>query len=126
MAASSRCKIIQLLDLDSLSMSIPTRQRLGGLDGFVLAGQAVVVVVRQGATLRQAELGDAIDRLILASLIWHEMAHLDGSDERAAFALEEALWHRFVVRGVVSSEVGLAYIARLREASADQRGTAVR
>jgi hypothetical protein len=115
---------IQVLDLDTLS--IPTRQKLGGLDGFVLSGHATIVVIRQGATLRQAEFGDAVDRLMLASLVWHEMAHLSGADERTAFAQEETLWHRFIATGGVPTEVGLGYIARLREASTAQRGASAR
>jgi hypothetical protein len=63
---------IEVLDLDSLSGA--ARQKLRGLDAFVLPGQATIVVIRQGATLRQAELGDALDRLALASLVWHELA----------------------------------------------------
>ena len=50
---------IEVLDLDSLSG--PTRQKLRGLDAFVLGGQTTIVVIRQGATLRQAEFGDALD-----------------------------------------------------------------
>jgi hypothetical protein len=119
-----RPRVIQVLDLDSLS--IPTRQKLRGLDGFVLAGHATIVVIRQGATLRQAESGDAVDRLMLASLVWHEMAHLNGSNEPSAFGQEQALWHRFIATGVVHAETGLAYIARLHEASIDQRVTLTR
>jgi len=104
---------IQVLDLDSLSD--PTRQKLRGLDAFVLGGQTTIVVIRQGATLRQAEFGDAFDRLVLASLVWHEMAHANGLDERAALEQEAALWRRFITTGLVDGGVGLTYIARLRE-----------
>ena len=31
-------------------------------------------------------------RLVLASLVWHEMAHVNRLDERAALEQEEALW----------------------------------
>jgi hypothetical protein len=44
------------------------------------------------------------------------MAHLNGLDERAALKEEQALWQRFVKTGLVSHDVGLRYIARLREA----------
>jgi hypothetical protein len=107
---------IEVLDLDSLSA--PTRQKLLGLDAFVLGGQTTIVVIRQGATLRQAEFGDALDRLVLASLVWHEMAHANGLDERAALKREEALWGRFISTGLVDGAMGAAYIARLREESA--------
>jgi hypothetical protein len=109
----ARPERIEVLDLDSLSG--PTRQKLRGLDAFVLGGQTTIVVIRQGATLRQAEFGDAFDRLVLASLVWHELAHANGLDERAALEQEAALWQRFVSTGLVDSGVGLTYIARLRE-----------
>jgi hypothetical protein len=104
---------IEILDLDALSAA--TRRRLRGVDGFVLAGQNAIVVVRQGGTMRQAELGDAVDRLVLASLIWHEQAHASGLDEAAAFGWEQALWRRFITTGRVDAGTGLAYIARLEE-----------
>ena len=110
---------IEVLDLDALSSL--ARQKLRGLDGFVLAGHTTIVVIRQGATLRQAEFGDAVDRLALASLVWHEMAHANGFDERAALAQERGLWHRFIAAGLVDSGVGLTYIARLQEPDADTR-----
>ena len=112
----SRPSRIQILDLNSLSAS--ARGKLRGFDAFVLAGQTTIVVIRQGATLRNAEFGDAVDRLMLASLVWHEMAHTNGLDERAALEQEQALWRRFIASGLVSGGDGMAYITRLREASA--------
>jgi hypothetical protein len=109
----ARPRRIELLDLDSLS--VPARERVAGLDAFVIAGQTTVVVIRQGATLRQAELGDALDRLVLASLVWHELAHANGLGEQAALDRERALWRRFISTGVVNAGVGMTYIARLRE-----------
>ena len=96
----------------------PTRERVRGLDAFVLGGQTTVVVIRQGATLWRAEVGDAVDRLALASLVWHELAHANGLDERAALEQEQSLWRRFISTGLVDGGVGMTYIARLREVSA--------
>ena len=118
----SRPSRIELLDLNSLSGR--TRQRLRGLDAFVLTGSRTVVVIRQGATLRQAELGDAVDRLVLASLVWHELAHVNGLDERAALAQERWLWRRFITRGLVDGAFGLAYIARLADEGRTARAAA--
>ena len=111
---------IQVLDLDTLSPA--TRGTVEGVDAFVLAGHKTIVVVRQGATLRQAELGDAIDRLILASLVWHELAHVFGSDEETAFQWEQALWRRFMNTGRVDAATAMAYIDRLEEERSKARG----
>jgi hypothetical protein len=109
----ARPQRIELLDVNSLPAS--TRQQLRGVDAFVLAGQTTIVVIRQGATLRQAEFGDAFDRLVLASLVWHELAHANGLDEEAALEQEQTLWRRFIAQGLVNSSDGMAYVARLRE-----------
>ena len=112
----ARPERIEVLDLESMSGF--TRQKLRGLDAFVLGRQTTIVVIRQGATLRQAEFGDVLDQLMLASLVWHEMAHVNGLDERAALDQEEALWRRFISTGRVDGGIGLTYIARLREVAA--------
>src|SRR5262245_26761748 len=111
----ARPERIEILDLASLSET--ARRKVGARDAFVLAGHRTIVVIRQGATLRQAEFGDGFDRLVLASLVWHEMAHANGAGERAALEEEQALWHRFIRLGIVSRGDGMTYIQRLREAS---------
>ena len=115
-----RPRRIEVLDLDSLSGS--ARQKLRGLDAFVLAEQTTIVVIRQGATLRQAEFGDGLDRLVLASLVWHELAHANGLDEHAALEQEKALWRRFISTGLVDRGTGTAYIARERLYTGPQPG----
>ena len=51
---------------------------------------------------------------MLAVIIWHEMAHTEGLDERHAQQREEDLWKEFMQRGLVDSAVGLTYLAELR------------
>ena len=51
----------------------------------------------QGAALRGAQNGRGIFDYALATLIWHEMAHLAGASEREAQRQEEELWS--AVRG---------------------------
>lgn len=97
-----RPRRIELLDRSVLPQ--PAQQKLRGLDAFVLSGQTTIVVLRQSATLRQAETGDTLDRLVLASLVWHEMAHVNGQDEVGAFAAEQDLWRRFVKGGLIDLE----------------------
>ena len=51
---------------------------------------------------------------MLAAIIWHEMAHIEGLDEPQAQEREEELWKRFVQRGLVDGGVGLTYLDELR------------
>ena len=116
----SRPARVEVVDLDRLSAG--ARQRVAGLQAFVIPGQKVIYVVRQGASLRMAELGDGVDQLILASVIWHEMGHLEGLDEDAATAREQGLWRTFIAAGRVDSALGLTYVARLGERRLRRRG----
>jgi hypothetical protein len=85
------------------------------VDGFVLSGDHVIYLLRQSATLQAAEYSGGTNTLMLASVIWHEMAHTEGLDEPAARRREEELWREFVMSGRVSSSVGMAALAELRE-----------
>jgi hypothetical protein len=108
----SRPERIVIIDLDALEPG--ARERFKALEAFVLTGIAAVIVVRQGPTLQQAEHGSAVDTLALASIVWHEMAHLDGLDEAAAVAREQELWHRWHAFGRVDAELALTYVNRLQ------------
>ena len=93
----------------------PTQEaQLHDLDAFVLSGSRVIYLRRQGATLLAAEYSGGPYVLMLAVIIWHEMAHTEGLDERQAQQREENLWKEFVQRGLVDSGVGLTYLAELR------------
>jgi len=65
------------------------------------------VVIRQGATLRQAEFGNGFDRLVPASLLWHDSARANGLGERAALGWEQNLWRRFIGKGLASFNDGM-------------------
>jgi hypothetical protein len=88
-----------IVDLDTLLTE--ARQPIQQLEAFVLAGTDGVCVVRQGPALREAERGDGVSRAILASTIWHEMAHLRGMDEAGALRSEKELWRRWRLSGRV-------------------------
>lgn len=93
----------------------PTQgSQLRDLDAFVLRGSRVIYLRRQGATLLAAEYSGGPYVLMLAIIIWHEMAHTEGLDERQAQQREENLWKEFTQRGLVDSAVGLTYLAELR------------
>ncbi len=88
--------------------------QLRDLDAFVPLGSRVIYLRRRSGTLIAAEYSGGPYLLMLAAVIWHEMAHADGLDERHAQEREEELWKQFVQRGLVDSGVGLTYLDELR------------
>ena len=107
--------------LDAAEARPQVRERLLRLDAFVLEGSAVVYVVKQSALLRGAMGGSSFHTHALAAVIWHEMAHVDGADEREARAREEALWTRYVRDQRVDEVKALRYLAALKRRPDDQR-----
>jgi hypothetical protein len=57
---------------------------------------------------------------MLATVLWHEMAHLHGADERGARRAEEDLWTRFVRDGATDEVTGLRYLQALKKRPDDQ------
>ena len=93
----------------------PAHERqLRDLDAFVPVGSRVIYLRRQSPTLLAAEFSGGPYVLMLAAVIWHEMAHTEGLDERHAQEREEDLWKQFVQRNIVDSGVGLTYLDELR------------
>jgi hypothetical protein len=85
------------------------------VEAFVRHGENVVYLIAQGATLRGAQNGRGIFDYALATLIWHETAHLGGADARGAQRQEEELWMQFVATGRVDANRGLNYLALLKK-----------
>jgi len=83
-------------------------------DAFVPLGSRVICLRRQSPTLLAAEYEGGPYLLMLAVVLWHEMAHAEGLDELRAQEREENLWKQFVQRGLVDSGVGLTYLDELR------------
>src|SRR5262249_3232182 len=73
------------------------------VDAFVPLGSRVIYLRRRSPTLLAAEYSGGPYVLMLAAVIWHEMAHADGLDERHAQEREEDLWRQFVLRRRVDS-----------------------
>jgi hypothetical protein len=95
--------------------ALPAREKqLRNLDAFVLTGSRIIYLRRQSETLLAAEYSGGPYLLMLAGIIWHEMAHAEGLDERHAQEREENLWKQFVQRSLVDSGVGLTYLDELR------------
>jgi hypothetical protein len=84
------------------------------LDGFVPLGSRVIYLRRESVTLREAELSGGPYLLMLAAVIWHEMAHAEGCDEAQARLREAELWQEYVRSGRVDSGIGLTYLVELR------------
>ena len=104
---------IVVIDADSGTRLL--REKLQHVEAFVTHGERVVYLVKQGVTLRRALRGSGIFDYVLATVIWHEMAHIDGADEATAHCEEEQLWMQFVVARRVDSTRGLSYLALLEK-----------
>ncbi len=85
---------IVVVDADTSGRSL--HRSLQHVEGFVIHGERVVRLVRQGETLQRAMKGGGIFDYALAIIVWHEMAHIDGADEAAARRADEQLWAEFV------------------------------
>ena len=59
--------------------------------------------------------GTGVFDYALATIVWHEMAHIDGADETKAQLAEEQLWEEFVLARRVDSASGLRYLALLKK-----------
>ena len=89
------------------------RPTLLTLDAFVVKGSPVIYVVRQSALFRGAVDGSTVLTYALASVVWHEMAHSEGDDERGARKREEELWTMFVRDQRVDQVTALRYLTAL-------------
>jgi hypothetical protein len=103
---------IIVVDADAITLALDKQTR--DLDAFVPIGSRVIYLRRESATLIAAEYSGGPYPLMLAAVIWHEMAHAEGLDERQAQQREEDLWQQFVQRALVDSGVGLAYLYELQ------------
>ena len=101
-----------MVDDEAVPPALEKQQR--DLDAFVPIGSRVIYLRRQSVTLLAAEYSGGPYVLMLAAVIWHEMAHTEGLDERHAQQREEDLWKQFVQRSLVESSVGLTYLDELR------------
>ncbi len=118
---------IQVAVIDAQEAKPDVRETLLKLDAFTLRLDAVtmdrsnvVYLVKQSTVLQEAAKGSQFYEHVLASIIWHEMAHLDGADERGARRAEEQLWTRFVRDGVFDQVTALRYLSALTKRPDDR------
>jgi hypothetical protein len=117
----------QVAVIDANEARPGVRETLLKLDAFTLRVDAVamdrskvVYLVKQSTVLQEAAKGSQFHGYVLASIIWHEMAHLDGADERGARHAEEQLWTGFVRDGVFDQVSAHRYLNALTRRPDDQ------
>jgi hypothetical protein len=104
----------QIVVIDAEKTPLALRQRLERVEAFVMVGKPVVCLRMQGPILKRAHRSGGIFDYALAAIIWHEMAHISGADERRAQEQEEDLWQRFIVARQVNTSRALEYLVRLK------------
>jgi hypothetical protein len=122
----------RLVVIDANETKPGVREMLLKLDAFTLRQDAIamdgpkaVYLVKQSTVLEEVANGSRFYEYVLASIIWHEMAHLDGADERGARHAEEQLWTCFVRDGISDQITALRYLNALMKRP-DDRLTASR
>jgi hypothetical protein len=109
----SRPQTVIVIDENKTSPAL--RHKLQGVVAFVPPGESVVCLRMQGTVLRDAERHGGIFDYVLATVIWHEMAHIRGADEAEAQRQEEELWKQFVMQQRVDPRRALPYLSLLRK-----------
>jgi hypothetical protein len=99
----------QVAVIDADEAKDEARAILLKLDAFVVKGSQVVYLTKHSAVLQGASQGSALHTHMLASIIWHEMAHAEGADEPEAQRREQALWMQFLRDGKVDTMIALRY-----------------
>ena len=113
-----RAPVVSIIDAEEAKPDV--RETLMKLDAFITRGDSVVYVVRQSEVLRAATKGARLCDYMLASIIWHEMAHIKGADEAAARRAEQEMWTGFVRDGAVDQLTGMRYLRALANRTDDQ------
>ena len=105
----------QVLIIDADDARPQDRTNLLRLQAFILKGSPVIYLTRHGNVLQLASRGSRFHEYMLATVIWHEMAHVSGADETEARRREEALWQRFILENAVDRDAAMSYLAALRK-----------
>ncbi len=104
----------QVVIVDPNQAEVDVRSTLLEMDAFVTKGGRVVYLTTNSPFLQGALKGWSLHEHILATIIWHEMAHIDGANETEAQRREEALWTEFVMLERVDRGDGMRYLETLR------------
>jgi hypothetical protein len=102
--------VVDSLDPRSVAAATVWGVRPEQVRAFSLTGQRTVYVNRSVDPYRCAGQKNQTCVLLLAALIWHEAAHVDGEDEDGAQRREEALFRQFVTEHRVGFAAGQAVL----------------
>jgi hypothetical protein len=102
---------VSVVDADQVDPE--ARERFLRAEAFFSKGRPTVYLTRHSPVLRAAQEGSSIHVHVLAAIIWHEMAHMEGADELEAQRREESMWRRFVRDGVVDQVAALRFLKRM-------------
>ena len=105
----------KLVVIDAERSSPALQQRIERSEGLAARDEKTIYLKKQGSTFQRALAGPGIWDYVLAIIVWHEMAHLDGADECQAQRKEEELWNQFVVERRVDGYRGLNYLRLLQK-----------
>lgn len=104
----------RIVVVDTTRQPAAIQRRIEESEGFVTVGDNTIHLKKQGSTFQRALRGEGIWDFVLAIIVWHEMAHVAGADEREAQIQEEQLWRQFVVQRRVDSTRGMNFLRLLQ------------
>ena len=108
---------IELVDPRNLPVSL--RRLVGNACAFVI-NQAPPVYVVSSCPAYQEALSSLFEAMKLAAILRHELAHLQGADERQARLIEARVFRELIVRHASESELteGMRYAADIEQSAA--------
>ena len=95
---------------DPLQYNSARRAKLEVYEAFVLAKRFEIYLNRRGRASAEALSGRPDGVYVVAAILAHELAHLDGKDEAGALEAEEQCVYRFMKEGRIPVDVALAHL----------------
>jgi hypothetical protein len=106
---------VQVLVINVNDAKPEDREYLSRLQAFIIKGSSVIYLTGHGEVLQAARQGSRFHDYLLAPVIRHEMAHVDGADESEARRREESLWTTFILEYGVDRDTALRYLSTLKK-----------
>jgi hypothetical protein len=110
---------LEVVVIDPAQAQPDVRRTLLTLDAFITKGGRVVYLTSHSEVLQGALKGSQLCDYILATIVWHEMAHIEGGNEAEAQRREEQLWTAFLREERVDRIQGLRYLKALKSRRGD-------